>query len=512
MIFISILNHCFYLLFMRIGPVFLIGFCILAVCCTNKRKNIKGKECHNIVSMDTSMIVVDSTILLFPSIKISRSEVYTLLDEKPEYPGGMGELIKFIQQSIQYPPVALQKQTQGRVWIGSIIDTTGRMVDPEVVYSVDSLLDEEALRIIRMIPDWKPGKLNGKTVRVKLCFPVTFKISEEEERRNKQVAIVEEKPRQNPKDTGAIEIEYIPPVDATSPVKKKVPVKWEHLIDDTEEVVKASFDRHNNRISREKSEAILIHGTSIFKDKVYISIGSSNCNLIYKGEADFYLEDKQKKLHKIPSKDVDKESVALHLGKGKTAEINVDFPDNCQPGDYLLKIRVYNENEECYYTIHQWFEAYTSRQKSQRRKPIPVSAKYVPVMAEPITEKNKDDIFNLVQNMPEFPGGMLKLVEFIKQNIRYPQTARQSRLEGRITVEIVIDKDGSVIQPGIICSISPTLRGNTAFCEEALRIVSIMPKWKPGNQDGVNLKVRFMFPIGFESPTSQITRNNESMP
>lgn len=84
---------------------------------------------------------------------------------------------------------------------------------------------------------------------------------------------------------------------------------------------------------------------------------------------------------------MDKESVALHLGKGKTAEINVDFPDNCQPGDYLLKIRVYNENEECYYTIHQWFEAYTSRQKSQRRKPIPVSAKYVPVMAEPITEK-----------------------------------------------------------------------------------------------------------------------------
>ena len=112
MIFVSILNHCFYLLFMRIGPVFLIGFCILAVCCTNKRKNIKGKECHNIVSMDTSMIVVDSTILLFPNFKTSGNEVYTLLDEKPEYPGGMKELVKFIQQSILYPPVALQKQTQ----------------------------------------------------------------------------------------------------------------------------------------------------------------------------------------------------------------------------------------------------------------------------------------------------------------------------------------------------------------------------------------------------------------
>lgn len=512
MIFVSILNHCFYLLFMRIGPVFLIGFCILAVCCTNKRKNIKGKECHNIVSMDTSMIVVDFTILLFPNFKTSGNEVYTLLDEKPEYPGGMKELVKFIQQSILYPPVALQKQTQGRVWIEGIIDTDGKIIQPKVVYGADSLLDKEALRIIGMMPAWKPGKLNGKTVRVKFYFPVTFGISEKKKRRDNQVVIVEEGPKQDPKDTGAIEIEYIPPVDATSPVKKEVPVKWGHLIDDTEGVVKASFDRHNNRINREKSEDIMVNDISIFKDKVYISIGSSNCNLIYKGEADFYLEDKQKKLHKIPGKDVDKESVALHLGKGKTAEISVDFPDNCQPGDYLLKIRVYNENEECYYTIHQWFEAYTSRQKSQRRKPIPVSAKYAPVMTEPITEKNRDDIFNLVQNMPEFPGGMLKLVEFIKQNIRYPQTARQSRLEGRITVEIVIDKDGSIIQPGIIRSISPTLRGDTAFCEEALRIVSIMPKWKPGNQDGVNLKVRFMFPIRFESPTSQIARNNESMP
>ena len=52
---------------------------------------------------------------------------------------------------------------------------------------------------------------------------------------------IEEEPRQDPKDTGAIEIEYIPPVDATSPVKKEVPVKWGHLIDDTEGVVKASF-------------------------------------------------------------------------------------------------------------------------------------------------------------------------------------------------------------------------------------------------------------------------------
>ena len=93
------------------------------------------------------------------------------------------------------------------------------------------------------------------------------------------------------------------------------------------------------------------------------------------------------------------------------------------------------------------------------------------------------------------------LREFIRQNIRYPQAARQSRLEGRVIVQVVIDKDGSVIQPRILRSINPVLSADAAFCEEALRIVSIMPKWKPGSQHGVNVKVRFTFPIGFASPT-----------
>lgn len=301
---------------MKTAILFLIGFGVFVACCTNKRKNIAYSE-SKAIKADTHAVVVDSTILLFPNFKTSGNEVYTLLDEKPEYPGGMKELVKFIQQSILYPPVALQKQTQGRVWIEGIIDTDGKIIQPKVVYGADSLLDKEALRIIGMMPAWKPGKLNGKTVRVKFYFPMTFGISEKKKRRDNQVVIVEEGPKQDPKDTGAIEIEYIPPVDAAPPAKNTRLVKWGHLIDDTEGVVKASFDRHNNRINREKSEDIIVNGTSISGGKVYISIVSPKYNLIYKGEADFYLEDKQKNLHKIPDKDMDKESVALCLEKGK---------------------------------------------------------------------------------------------------------------------------------------------------------------------------------------------------
>lgn len=310
-----------------------------------------------------------------------------------------------------------------------------------------------------------------------------------------QPIIVEEGPEQDPKDT-VVEIKYIPSANATPSTEKAVSgLKWGYLTDDNNGVVKASFDRRNNRISREKTEDIIINNISIFRGKVYIPIVSRKYNLVYKGEADFYLEDKQKKLHKIPGKDVDKESVALHLEKGKTTEIGIDFPNNCQPGDYLLKIRVYNENEECYYVIYQWFEAYVSHRVSSRDKPILVEPALPPDYKAPSDE---DDIFDVVQNMPEFPSGMPGLMDFIHRNIQYPQAARQSKLEGRVIVQVVIARNGTVIQPRILRSINPVLSVDTAFCEEALRIVSVMPKWKPGSQHGVNVKVRFAFPIKFE--------------
>ena len=96
-------------------------------------------------------------------------------------------------------------------------------------------------------------------------------------------------------------------------------------------------------------------------------------------------------------------------------------------------------------------------------------------------------------------------MEFIRRNIQYPQAARQSKLEGRVIMQVIIDKDGSVTQPRILRSINPVLDVDAVFCEEALRIVSIMPQWKPGSQHGMNMKVKFTFPIKFESPTDQIT-------
>ena len=472
---------------MRSCIVFLIVFCLLSIGCVQQRQKTETKKC-SAIPIDTSLVVVDSTILLYSNLKTSNKEIHAILEERPKYPGGMDEVVKYIQTHIQYPPTAVYKKIEGKVWVESVIDRDGKVVQPKVAYSVHPLLDQEALRIVRMMPDWKPGKLNGETVKVKYVFPVTFRLED-------HMVLVDEGPKRNPNDTGAVEIEYIPPVNFDSVIKKSPSVKWGLLVDDTEGVVKIHLDDWTHKEIKSKSKDVRIISSSLSNDKVYVSIFSTSHYLTYKGEYIFYREDKQKRLHKIYCKNIDKESVALQVERGKEAEIGIDLPKNAQPGDYLLKIRVYDEDETCFYNIYQWFEAYTLQQVSTRERPIPIGPandsgnEFLP---------NEEDVFDVVQHMPEFPGGMPKLMEFIRQNIQYPETAKRSKLEGTIVMQVVIDKDGTVTQPRILRSVNPVLSADAALCEEALRIVSIMPKWKPGNQHGVNLKVRYAFPIKFE--------------
>lgn len=90
--------------------------------------------------------------------------------------------------------------------------------------------------------------------------------------------------------------------------------------------------------------------------------------------------------------------------------------------------------------------------------------------------------------MPEFPGGMPALMEFIRKNLRHDKAEKKER----VIIQIVVDKEGNATNPVVLRSTNPTLN------EEALRIVSLMPKWKPGRQSGKPEKVRYAIPVTFE--------------
>lgn len=106
--------------------------------------------------------------------------------------------------------------------------------------------------------------------------------------------------------------------------------------------------------------------------------------------------------------------------------------------------------------------------------------------------ENKEDVFVRVEQMPQFPGGEKALMEFIQQNIVYPQEARDAGLEGMVVIQFNVNEDGSLSDAEIA-------RGVDMGCsEEALRVVESMPDWIPGKQNGKNVKVKFTLPVRFK--------------
>ena len=109
----------------------------------------------------------------------SKEEALQVCDQMPEFPGGMGECMKYLSQNILYPAQAMEKSIQGRVIIQFVVKKDGSISDTKVVKSVDPLLDKEALRVINAMPKWKPGMHEGKAVNVKYTIPVAFKLQGE---------------------------------------------------------------------------------------------------------------------------------------------------------------------------------------------------------------------------------------------------------------------------------------------------------------------------------------------
>lgn len=103
-------------------------------------------------------------------------EIFQVVEAMPEFPGGMAELMKYLQKSIKYPSISQENGVQGRVIVQFVVNKDGSIVDPVVIRSVDPYLDKEALRVVKAMPKWKPGEQRGKTVRVKFTLPVQFRL------------------------------------------------------------------------------------------------------------------------------------------------------------------------------------------------------------------------------------------------------------------------------------------------------------------------------------------------
>ena len=122
---------------------------------------------------------------------------------------------------------------------------------------------------------------------------------------------------------------------------------------------------------------------------------------------------------------------------------------------------------------------------------LAVEIKYVPVAVEE-EEPEEQTIFEVVEQVPEFAnGGMAGLMQYLSKNIKYPTIAQENGTQGRVTVQFVVNRDGSIVDAKVLRGVDPYLD------KEAIRVISSMPKWKPGMQRGKAVRVKYTVPVMF---------------
>lgn len=227
------------------------------------------------------------------------SEVFVVVEEQPEFPGGQAAMMRFLADSIKYPVAAQENGIHGRVVCNFIVEKDGRLTDFKVLRGVDPLLDNEAIRILKAMPKWTPGKQRGENVRVRFTLPVVFRLMGVEE--------------------------LAPP----------------------------------------------------------------------------------------------------------------------------------------------------------------------PPPSTPIRESGSDDIFVAVDTQPEFPGGQATMMRWLSDNIKYPAVAQENGIDGRVVVNFIVEKDGTLSDVNVIRGVDPSLD------KEAVRVIQSMPNWKPGMQKNEAVRVRYALPVVF---------------
>ena len=124
--------------------------------------------------------------------------------------------------------------------------------------------------------------------------------------------------------------------------------------------------------------------------------------------------------------------------------------------------------------------------------PTEVKADVKAVPTEVKDETNAEDVYDVVEIMPEYPGGSSALMKYLAENIKYPKTTAEKGIQGRVVVQFVVGRDGSISDTKIVRSIEESLDN------EALRVISAMPKWTPGKQKGETVRVKYTVPVAFK--------------
>ena len=132
----------------------------------------KGTDDLNVVREHKEEVIVEEK----KPEPVDDNQVFTVVEQKPQFPGGEAALLKWVGEHLRYPAMAQENNIQGKVVVQFVVTKTGKVGEVKVIRSKDPDLDKEAVRVVKALPDFVPGKMNGHAVNVWYTLPVTFKL------------------------------------------------------------------------------------------------------------------------------------------------------------------------------------------------------------------------------------------------------------------------------------------------------------------------------------------------
>jgi TonB family protein len=330
---------------------------------------------------------------------------YTIVEQMPVYPGGDTALIGFISRNIKYPKEAKDKKIEGRVIVRFCVTSEGKVTKIQVIRGVDPLLDAEAVRVIGMMAEWKPGLQGGKPVNVWYSVPVTFSLS--------GGSLFPPKYRVYGNDT----IYFSPKEPSQFPGGKEA-------------------------LSKFKSDNLKIP-TDI------VNAGFSG-------------------------------NVILSFLVGTDGKLsNISIAGGVSPSIDAEALRVVR-------MMPAWDPG-----KENGRPVITRQSVYFNFYPEVPEGEVPREVFVVVEEMPQYPGGDTALMNFIFKNVQYPKDAREKGIQGRVIIRFAVNYLGGIEQVGVIRGVDPLLDA------EAIRVIKMLPEWKPGKQGGKPVNVWYSIPVSF---------------
>lgn len=133
----------------------------------------------NVFNSEPDETIIDFDQLVFKpkeNQNDEEEEIFMFVEQMPEFPGGDVALRQFLANAVKYPVIAQENNIQGKVYVSFVIDETGNIASVDLLRGVDISLDKEALRVVKSLPKWKPGKQGGKPVKVRFSVPIHFEL------------------------------------------------------------------------------------------------------------------------------------------------------------------------------------------------------------------------------------------------------------------------------------------------------------------------------------------------